>query len=68
MMMRSLTTVILVLLGAHTAQAQNNTLGSWNLVNVKLNYTENWSVFAEAQLRSLKFYDHFHYYEYKGAA
>ena len=66
MMMRSLTIVILVLLGALTAHAQNNTLGSWNLVNVKLNYTENWSVFAEAQLRSLKFYDHFHYYEYKG--
>ena len=66
MIKRSLTIVILVLFGAHTIGAQTNTLGSWNIVNVKLNYTEKWSVFAEAQLRSLKFYDHFHYYEYKG--
>jgi hypothetical protein len=27
---------------------------------------DKWSAFAEAQLRSLKLYDHFHYYEYKG--
>ena len=66
MMKRSLTIVILVLLGAHTLDAQNNTLGSWNIVNVKLNYTEKRSVFAEAQLRSLRLYDDFHYYEYKG--
>ena len=66
MMMRSLITVFLVLFGAHTAHAQNNTLGSWNILNFKLNYAEKWSVFTEAQLRSLKFYDHFHYYEYKG--
>ncbi len=26
---------------------------------------EKWSVFGEGQLRSLKFYTHFHYYEYK---
>lgn len=27
---------------------------------------KRWSFFAEGQLRSLRFYDHFHYYEYKG--
>ena len=40
-------------------------LGSWNILNIKYNYTGNWSFFAETQLRSLRFYNHFHYYEYK---
>jgi hypothetical protein len=46
--------------------AQHVDLGSWNILNVKYNVDQKWSVFGEAQLRSLKFYDHFHYYEYKG--
>ncbi|MBK9299484.1 MAG: DUF2490 domain-containing protein [Bacteroidetes bacterium] len=46
--------------------AQSFDLGSWNILNLKYNYNEKWSVVGEAQLRSLKFYDHFHYYEYKG--
>lgn len=46
--------------------AQSFDLGSWNILNVKYNLDEKWSVFGEAQLRSLKFYDNFHYYEYKG--
>ena len=46
--------------------AQNFDLGSWNVLNIKYNVNENVSFFGEAQLRSLKFYDHFHYYEYKG--
>jgi hypothetical protein len=41
-------------------------LGSWNILNLKYNYTANWSAFGEAQLRSLKFYNQFHYYEFKG--
>lgn len=45
---------------------QNFDLGSWTILNLKYNPTEKWSVFGEAQLRSLKFYDNFHYYEYKG--
>ena len=28
--------------------------------------SNKWSAFGEAQIRSLKFYNHFHYYEYKG--
>lgn len=40
-------------------------LGSWNIVNIKLNVHKKWSVFAEAQIRSLRFYHHFHYHEYK---
>jgi hypothetical protein len=49
-----------------TVKAQKIDLGSWNIINLKYNLNENWSVFGEAQLRSLKFYSNFHYYEYKG--
>jgi hypothetical protein len=45
--------------------AQKADLGSWNVLNLKYNFDNKWSVFGETQLRSLKFYDHFHYYEYK---
>jgi hypothetical protein len=46
--------------------AQPTGTGSWNLLNIKYSPSRNWSLFAEGQLRSLKFYDNFHYYEYKG--
>ena len=46
--------------------AQSLDLGSWNIINIRYNAFNNWSVFGEAQLRSLKFYDNFHFYEYKG--
>lgn len=46
--------------------AQTNALGSWNILNVKYGITNKTSLFGEAQLRSLKTYNHFHYYEYKG--
>ncbi|MDL5047855.1 DUF2490 domain-containing protein [Oscillatoria amoena NRMC-F 0135] len=49
-----------------TAYSQYVDLGSWNIVNIKYNHSEKTSFFGEGQLRSLKFYDHFHYYEYKG--
>ena len=48
--------------------AQKFDLGSWNIVNMKYNIDDRWSVFGEAQLRSLKFYNNFHYYEYKAGA
>lgn len=40
--------------------------GSWNVMGLKYNLNNRWTLFAEGQLRSLKFYRHFHYYEYKG--
>ncbi len=49
-----------------TNHAQNNDLGSWNIINIHYNHTNKLSFFGEAQLRSLKYYDHLHYYEYKG--
>jgi hypothetical protein len=58
---------VLWLTGAK-ARAQYPDLGSWNIINIKYSMGEKWSVFGEAQLRSLRFYDHFHYYEYKGGA
>jgi Protein of unknown function (DUF2490) len=58
--------IILLLFIASTLQAQSFDLGSWNILNLKYNIDNRWSVFGESQLRSLKFYDHFHYYEYKG--
>ncbi len=44
--------------------AQND-LGTWNVTNINLKVNQKWNVFTEAQLRSLSFYDQFHYYEYK---
>ena len=51
---------------ANYTYAQKFDLGSWNIVNLKYNLSNKWSAFGETQLRSLKFYNHFHYYEYKG--
>jgi hypothetical protein len=58
--------IVWVALTATWGHAQRFDLGSWNILNVKYKHDDKWSVFGEAQLRSLKFYDHFHYYEYKG--
>ncbi len=49
-----------------TVFSQSSDLGSWNILNLKYTLDSKWSLFGEAQLRSLKFYDDFHYYEYKG--
>jgi hypothetical protein len=49
------------------AQTDESTaLGTWNIVNVKLNFDDHWSAFGEAQLRSWRFYDEFFYHELKG--
>ncbi len=56
---------ILILIENHSV-AQNANLGSWNILNIKYQIDNKWSVFGEAQLRSLKFYSNFHYYEFKG--
>ncbi|NBW27891.1 MAG: DUF2490 domain-containing protein [Flavobacteriaceae bacterium] len=58
--------VISLFFSSNVVVAQNFDLGSWNILNIKYNQNEKWSFFGEAQLRSLKFYNNFHYYEYKG--
>jgi len=47
-------------------KSQQTNLGSWNILNVKYTLSDKWSFFGEGQIRSLKLYDHFHYYEVKG--
>jgi hypothetical protein len=59
-------TFLLVFSAANFVFGQQAALGSWNILNLKYKLNEKFSLFGEAQLRSLKFYDHFHYYEYKG--
>jgi Protein of unknown function (DUF2490) len=56
----------LILVGPMLIHAQSEALGSWNILNVKLNLNDKWSLFLEPQIRSLAFYDDFHYYEVKG--
>jgi hypothetical protein len=65
-MRQTLLAVITTILWTNTTVAQTNDLGSWNILNLKFNYNEKLSFFGEAQLRSLKYYSNFHYYEYKG--
>ena len=45
--------------------AQQRDIGSWNILNLKYKVNEKWSLMGESQLRSLKLYSNFHYYEYK---
>ncbi len=61
----------LLLLSSNTGNyinAQNATsqIGSWNILHVKVNVNNQWDVFVEPQLRSLSFYNQYHYYELKG--
>jgi len=58
-------TLLFSLLFSQNPYAQSFDQGSWNILNIKYNHTKKLSIFGEGQLRSLKFYDHFHYYEYK---
>lgn len=65
--MRHFLLIILVsYVSMNRLSAQNFQLGTWNILNINYTHNEKWSCFAEAQVRSLKFYNHFHYYEYKG--
>ena len=58
--------IIMLLFSINSLSAQTLDLGSWTILNIKYNYNEKWSFFGEGQLRSLKLYNNFHYYEYKG--
>jgi hypothetical protein len=49
-------------------KSQQTRLGSWNILNLKYAFSDKWSFFGEGQIRSLKLYGHFHYYEVKGGA
>jgi hypothetical protein len=65
--MRKFLLIILIFYSSiNTIYAQSFDLGSWNILNLKYNQNEKLSFLGEAQLRSLLFYNNFHYYEYKG--
>ena len=65
-MRTSCVALLIIILSVKKSSAQSFDLGSWNIVNLKYNHTDKLSLFGEGQLRSLKFYNNFHYYEYKG--
>jgi len=48
-----------------SADAQTSPIGSWNMINVRAEFSLNWSAFLEGQIRSLRYYDHFNYHEVK---
>jgi hypothetical protein len=55
-----------ILLSVQFSFAQNDKLGTWNIVNFKYNTDQKWSVWAESQTRSQLFFNNFFYYEIKG--
>lgn len=57
--------VFLNIKGSSQSQDFRGQLGSWNILTVRKDVNEKWEFFGEAQLRSLSFYNEFHYYEMK---
>jgi hypothetical protein len=64
--MKKLFPVLLFFITSLALNAQGIDIGTWNIVNLRYNIDQKWSAFGEGQIRSLKLYDQFHYYEYKG--
>jgi Protein of unknown function (DUF2490) len=61
--------ILLIILTSLFSSSQlltaQTSLGSWNIITLKMPLRQKWALFGEAQIRSLKFYSNFHYYEYK---
>lgn len=58
--------IILVILLVYSLKSvSQNNIGSWNIININMKIDSKINVFTEAQLRSLSFYNEFHYYEFK---
>lgn len=65
--LRRIVCQLITLMGfSNVSFSQYPDLGSWNIINVKYTVNDKWSLFSEVQVRSLKFYNSFHYHEYKG--
>ncbi len=60
-----LSTIGMLLIFTFQSYSQGVELGSWNILNIKYSHNKKLSLFGEGQLRSLQFYNSFHYYEYK---
>lgn len=63
--MKKLLLVQIIIVTAIAVEAQGIDIGTWNILNLRYPINQKWSAFGEAQLRSLKLYNQFHYYEYK---
>lgn len=57
---------VLFLLFFSSVSALFAQLGTWNVLHVRHQPSNRLTFFGEAQVRSLRFYDDFHYYEVKG--
>ena len=64
--MKKYSFILLFALSVLSIFAQNNSLGTWNIIHFKGSLSKKLSYFAEAQIRSLKYYNDFHYHEFKG--
>ncbi|MEY4603814.1 MAG: hypothetical protein RIT43_1106 [Bacteroidota bacterium] len=56
--------VLIIFLHSLTSWAQQS-LGTWNILNLKWIASDKWNVQVEGQVRSLGFYNTFHYHEIK---
>ncbi len=65
-MIYKLKTILFSILILSSTYTYSFDLGTWNIINLKYNQNKKLSFFAESQLRSLKLYNNFHYYEFKG--
>lgn len=65
-MRAALFSILVFILSAHATVGQSFDLGTWNILNLKYTHSDKLSFFGEGQIRSLKFYNQFHYYEFKG--
>ena len=58
--MKKIITLLLFFITAETIS--QNELGSWNIININMKINQKINVFTESQLRSLAFYNDFHYF------
>ncbi len=67
--MRTASLIVCFTISSLFAFAQSNDfqgqLGTWNVLSLRKDLNEKWEIYSEAQLRSLSFYNEFHYYEVK---
>lgn len=63
-MLKRFATFFLLYFNVFQISAQST--GSWNILNLRMDLKNGFSLFAEGQLRSLKYYNEFHYHEFKG--
>ena len=63
-MLKSVVVIIFIFFVCSETTAQST--GSWNILNLRMDLKNGFSLFGEGQVRSLKYYNEFHYHEFKG--